>query len=449
MTATAERVVTVTLRKRHAGQRHVTDTAKRFNVLMCGRRFGKTALGIDLACEDALDGKLVGWFAPTYKYLEEAWRELVSTLLPVPGMKKSEQQHRLALPTGGVIECWTMDSEDPGRGRFYDTAIIDEAGLVQRLSHIFTSAIRPTLADRRGSAWFLGTPQGVGDFSRLWQQGQDLVAFPEWASWRMPTASNPFIPPEEIEAMRLQMPEAVFRQEILGEPVDAGDHPIGLEHIAACVAPQSPKPACVWGLDLARSVDFTVPVGLDETGAVCHLERWRSPWGTTRERVKAIVQHAVVYADSTGVGDPIVEDLQRDGVPVVATVFTARVKQQLVEGLIAAIQQHKIRFPDGWLRAELESLTAERTAVGTRYQAPEGLHDDGVIALALAWHGFPYKTVTVKRERVEYGEGKALPWDYAKHRQATRETGEEAMERLFAVPQSRILSGRHTIPRGR
>ena len=64
----------VELRKRHPGQARIVGESRRFNVLMCGRRFGKTALGIDLGVEEALGGGRVGWFAPSYKYLEEAWR---------------------------------------------------------------------------------------------------------------------------------------------------------------------------------------------------------------------------------------------------------------------------------------------------------------------------------------------------------------------------------------
>ena len=440
---------TVELRERHAGQAEVVDSAKRFNVLMCGRRFGKTALGVDLACEAALDGLTVAWLAPSYKLLDEAWRELVTTLQSVDGMDKNEQQKRLTLPTGGVIECWSLDGEDPARGRKYHLAIIDEAGLVPRLAHIWNAAIRPTLADERGGAWFLGTPKGVGDFSALWNMGQDLHS-EEWKSWRMPTASNPFIDAAEIEAMRLSMPELTFQQEILGLPVDSGEHPIGLEHIAACLSPLSEAEPAVWGVDLARAVDFTVAVGLDAGGHVCRLERWKAPWGVTRSRVASIVgRETIAYIDSTGVGDPIVEDLQRDGVKAVASIFTARSKQQWVEGLIAGIQQHRIHYPDGWLRGELESLTAERTALGTRYTAPEGLHDDGVMALALAWFGYS-QVVHPERDAPKNREprqNESLPYDFVKRAQKERPTAEQEMEKMFGVPSSRTLASRHRIPR--
>jgi hypothetical protein len=89
--------------------------------------------------------------------------------------------------------------------------------------------------------------------------------------------------------------------------------------------------------------------------------------------------------DSTGVGDPIVEQLQRRaGGSIVGYHFSAPSKQRLMEGLAAAIHQQAVRFPDGPLVAELESFGYEYTQSGVRYSAPDGLHDDGVCALALA-----------------------------------------------------------------
>lgn len=386
MTAAAT-TVTIELAALHDGQERVLHEARRFNVAMCGRRFGKTTLGEDIAANDALDGQLVGWWAPSYKFAEEAWIHLRAILSQVPGARIREQQRRLELPNGGLIEVWSLDGdEDAGRSRRYHKAVIDEAGLIPSLRRIFDATIRLTLADYRGGAWFLGTPKGIGDFSALYDLGQ--TKDPEWQSWRLPTHLNPYIPPDEIEAMRLTMPDPVFRQEVLAEPLDDGEHPIGRGHIAACVAPLSTEAPVCWGVDLARAVDWTVPLALDKNGHVCRLDRYRRPWGTVKSDLTAALTGTMAYVDSTGVGDPIVEDLQRAGCAMVGVVFTARVKQQMIEDLAAAIQQRKIKFPDGWLRAELDALTAERTATGTRYSAPDGLHDDGVMALALAYHGW-------------------------------------------------------------
>src|SRR4051794_40797792 len=60
----------------HSAQVQILGESRRFNVLACGRRFGKTELGVDRALEAVERGRNVGWFSPTYKLLSEAWREL-------------------------------------------------------------------------------------------------------------------------------------------------------------------------------------------------------------------------------------------------------------------------------------------------------------------------------------------------------------------------------------
>ena len=123
----------------------------RFRVVMCGRRYGKSALGIRLACDAALKGQPVGWFAPSYKLALEAWRELSQRLQPIVA-RQNEQDKRMELVTGGVIEIWTLDTQDPARGRKYALAIIDEAGIAKDLLDVWQAAIRPTLVDFGGRA---------------------------------------------------------------------------------------------------------------------------------------------------------------------------------------------------------------------------------------------------------------------------------------------------------
>lgn len=388
----------LTLKALHPAQQEIERTAKKVNVLDAGRRFGKNEFLVSRVIDGSperrnglLDGYAWGWFAPTYKILDDSWRLLAETLAPIPGVYINQSKYYAKLPTGGVIECWSFEAgHDVGRSREYSGGIVvDEAALVDRLSHIRDTALDPlTVKFPDAEEWYASTPKGQGnDFYSLWLRGQQ--GDEGWMSWQYPTWANPHIPREYIERKRKTMPESAFRQEYGAEFLDAEAHPIGVHHIRACCRPLSDEPPIVWGIDLARAVDYTVVVGLDATGTVCHLERWRSPWGVTRQRIRSTVGTAVpVYIDSSGVGDPIVEDLQRDGVPCVASVFTSKSKQQWVEGLIAAIQQRSIGYPEGWLRMELESMTAERTATGTRYTAPDGLHDDGVMALALAWSGF-------------------------------------------------------------
>lgn len=372
----------VALRELHPAQAQIVAESDRFNVLQCGRRFGKTTVGVDLIVNAALEGQPVGWFAPTYKLLDEAWRDILLALRDVP-REIDKQQRRIALCTGGTVECWTLDHDDPARGRKYALVVIDEAGIVRDLETIWTQAIRPTLADLKGGAWFLGTPKGRNYFHTLYVKGQ--TGEPSWASWRFQTVENPFMDPGEIAEAQRDLPELAFRQEFLGEPVDDAGNPFGMEAIRACVAPAlSRQPVVVVGQDLAKSVDWNVTIGLDAQGQTALFERWQGPWEQTERRIVESVADAPTLVDSTGVGDPIVERLQKGRWNIEGFKFTALGKQQLMEGLALAIHHRAVAYPEGPIVAELEAFQYEYTSTGVRYAAAPGLHDDCVVALALA-----------------------------------------------------------------
>ena len=380
--------VHVKLHKLHPGQRRVAEHPARFRVVMCGRRYGKSALGIRLACDAALKGQPVGWFAPSYKLALEAWRELSQRLQPIVA-RQNEQDKRMELVTGGVIEIWTLDSPDPARGRKYALAIIDEAGIAKDLLDVWQAAIRPTLVDFGGRALFLGTPKGRRHgFVTLFTRG-DTGQDPDWASFRASTLENPYIPPEEIEAARKELPPEIFQQEFEGIPTDDGANPFGLDAIRKAVTEDlGEQPPVIYGIDLARSIDYTVVCGMDAWRRVVRLERWQLPWAETKSKILGLVGKVPCVVDATGVGDAIVADLQIMGVDVTPHVFTQSSKLRLMQRLIAAFQGGELQIPAGWLPAELEAFEFSYTATGVKYEAPKGYHDDGVMALGLSLYGW-------------------------------------------------------------
>ena len=379
--------VSIRLHKLHPGQRRVAEHPARFRVVMCGRRYGKSALGIRLACDAALKGQPVGWFAPSYKLALEAWRELSQRLQPIVA-RQNEQDKRMELVTGGVIEIWTLDTQDPARGRKYALAIIDEAGIAKDLLDVWQAAIRPTLVDVGGRALFLGTPKGRRHgFVTLFTRG-DTGQDPDWQSFRASTLENPYIPPEEIEAARKELPPDIFAQEFEGIPTDDGANPFGLDAIRKAVGEVGEQPPVVYGIDLARSVDYTVVCGMDAWRRVVRLERWQLPWAATKSKIAEMVGKVPCVVDATGVGDAIVSDLQQMGVDVTPHVFTQSSKLRLMQRLIAAFQGGELQLPAGWLPAELETFEFSYTATGVKYEAPKGYHDDGVMALGLSLYGW-------------------------------------------------------------
>lgn len=207
----------IRLRRPHPAQELVIHDARRFNVLVCGRRWGKTELLINRLVHPMLAGRPVAWFAPNEKYFDEVWREANKVLAPII-TRSDSQKKRLEVTTGGVMDFWTLhNTDDPGRGRKYARVAIDEAAIVpsHRLEVQWNEAIRPTLTDYEGDAFFASTPKGVNYFHELYQRGQRGEE--GWASWQMPTTANPHIKPSEVEAARGELPNAVFRQEYLAE----------------------------------------------------------------------------------------------------------------------------------------------------------------------------------------------------------------------------------------
>lgn len=388
------RTAQVKLLQLHDAQGHVLQHRRRWNALACGRRWGKTAFLVRLAAHHALSGRAVGWFAPNYKVLDDAWRS-IGWMVKDMTRNANKTERRMDLSSGGVFEFWTLQDPDAGRSRRYHLAVVDEAGLVRGLADRWYEAIRPGLMDYEGAGWLAGTPKGRNFFATAYALGQDPETH-DWASWRMPTWTNPAIRPEEIEAIRRAMPERSFRQEIEAEFLeDAGGVFLGARdcvdrgRVTARVIGGLPA----IGIDLAKSEDFTVASVVTPDLVQQELHRWhRVPWGQTVERLVGIVtrwQPRRVVVDSTGVGDPIHEALAaRLGhrTMVESFKFTANSKQQLVDNLALLIERGAVRLVDDPVQTEeLVAYSYEPLpGGGVRSSAPAGMHDDTVMALALA-----------------------------------------------------------------
>jgi hypothetical protein len=374
--------IDIHLSKPHSMQMQVLNESKRFNVLCCGRRWGKSALAVNLLSETSIAGQPAGYFTPTYKLLDGTYQECLAALNPIIA-RKNEHQF-IELITGGRIEFWSLENEMAGRSRKYKRSIIDEGAFTANLWKRWTEGIRPTLTDLKGDAWFLSTPRGKNDFYRLYMR--HLQGEPNWMSWQMSTYTNPYIDPLEVDDARRDLPADAFSQEYLAEFNENVANPFGIDFIKSCTFPMSTYPAVCYGVDLARSYDFTVIIGLDKYGQVCHFERFQHDWRVTTQRILDL-PNVPVIVDATGVGNAIGEDIGRHRECDLFT-FTSRTKQDLMEALAVAIQQRKISFPEGIITDELSNFEYLYTANGVKYSAPTGLHDDCVCALALAWRKY-------------------------------------------------------------
>jgi hypothetical protein len=380
----------------HPGQALIASEAKRYNAVSCGRRFGKSQFGIDRAAHTVLRGYPVGWFSPTYRMVSEMWREALATYRPIIS-NVNVQERRIDFITGGSLEMWSLDNPNTARGRKYKLAVVDEAAMVAQLEEAWNAVIRPTLTDFSGDAWFLSTPKGLNFFWTLFQRGQDPT-FEDWASWQMPTTANPFIRESEVESARLELPELTFAQEYLAEFLSSEG--AVFRNIAANLTgdPNATPSAhtshvLVAGVDWAQVRDFTaISVVCATCACEVALDRFNQiDWAFQRARLTHLVKHwhvRHVVAEWNSIGGPNIEALQADGLPVVPFVTTATSKPQLIQSLALAFERMECAWlPDAVARGELEAFEAKVSGATGRvsYSAPEGLHDDTVIARALAW----------------------------------------------------------------
>lgn len=379
-------------------QQEIKDESKRFNVLDIGRRAGKTYLGIHLALESAGAGHPVGWFAPSYKYVLEVWRDLLRPVASI-ATKINATERRIELPNGGLIEVWTLENEDAGRGRKYKRAIVDEAAMCPRLKTAWEDSIRPTLTDLRGDAWFLSTPKGLNYFYDLFQQGQDTARFENWKSWQLPSHVNPYLPPAELEEIQRTSPELSYKQEYLAEFL-SGDGAV-FRNVDACLTAPATTPQdhkghlLVAGVDWARQHDFTaISVICCNCQTEVALDRFNQiGWAFQRGRVLSLFNHWGVkfaFVESNSIGAPNLEALHENlakGQTVRGFETTSKSKPKLIQLLALAFERAKLQWlPDPIARHELIAYEATLTDAGnTKYGAPDNGWDDTVIARALAW----------------------------------------------------------------
>jgi len=289
---------------------------------------------------------------------------------------------------GSQLWFKTADNPEALRGRGIDFLVIDEAATVKK--EAWENVLRPSLSDTQGKAVFIGTPKGHNWFYDLWTRGNDPL-FTDYKSWTYPSAANPYLSQKDIEEAKSTLPDLVYRQEYLAEFLD--DYGAVFRGVNECVKGELEQPTqgkqYVAGCDLAKLVDFMVTVIMDQNGHVVAFDRYNKlEWPLQRQRLIELCRkyHARLLIDSTGIGDPNYDELKRSNLPVEGYKFTNASKKALVENLSHLIEKQEISFPKiQTLIDELHMFGYKITEGGVvSYGAPEGYHDDSVIALALA-----------------------------------------------------------------
>lgn len=384
-------------------QRELHEDSHRYKVVNIGRRGGKTEFVLNELLVSAIADPGLYWYvAPSYRQAKSiSWVRLKVLLKDAYDLWKFNEQELYAehISTGARIELKGADNEDSLLGVGLKGVVFDETARIRE--SVWTQIVRPMLADSKGWAIFISTPKGKNWFYDIFMKG--AKGDPEWRSWKYPTSVNEYIDQAEIDQMKKDMPAVLFKQEVLAEFIDDS---VGVfRGLTTCICGDLKDPVAgrfyVAGIDLAKYLDFTVITIVDSiTREVVYQERFNDiSWSEQKVRITQAVKrynNAMCLIDATGVGDPIVEDLQNSGLSIhyedgkPGYKFTNQSKCRLIDQLSIAIEQRQITFPPE-LVTMIEELRVFEYVISEggviKYQAPEGKHDDCVISLALAVWG--------------------------------------------------------------
>lgn len=352
-----------------------------------GKTAGCMAWLLDQALTNGKEGREFWWVAPISTVAAIAFKRFKRKLhkLMVRKIISAKGDEHIVLANGAILRFKSAENPDSLYGEDVWAAVLDEAS---RMKVDAFYAIRSTLTATRGPIRIIGNVKGRKNWfyigSRKAEAGEKGHSYHKLTA--LDAVEAGVFPQEELDDARRALPEAIFNELYLCIPTDDGGNPFGLKYIKQNIAPISKRAPVAFGVDLAKSVDCTVIHGLDENGATAVHERFQMPWAETTTRARLICGTVATSMDSTGVGDPIVEGLQKTNPNITGYKFTQASKQMLMEGLALAIQNGRVSYPDGVIVSELESFEYEYTRTGVKYTAPEGCHDDCVMALALAVH---------------------------------------------------------------
>lgn len=397
----------------HERQRAITSHNSRRKVICAGRRGGKTTLVARYAVKMFLSGHRVIYGTPVAKQLKQYWGKVKKHLKPLIEsgvIYKNETNKYLKWASdkdsdgGATISAQTAYDAATWRGDWGDILIFDEYAFMN--PDVWDVVGAPMMLDTNGEAWFVSTPNRKNHFHNLYVRG--LEEDGRYKSFRFPSHDNPYLSKEALEEITQDMTEDNYKQEILAQFLD--NEGAVFRNIAACINAPVTTPEDHWewgvdektgedvkkwhhlvcGIDWGKHNDYTViSVGCRDCMTEVHMDRFNKiDYAYQRQRLKVIIDNWSInngLAETNAMGEPNLEMLQREGLPITGFTTTAQSKPQMIESLRLTLEKEQMQFLNIPIAtAELEAYEMTVNSMGRpSYSAPTGVHDDTVIARAL------------------------------------------------------------------
>lgn len=363
----------------------INNESYKYYTLNIGRQFGKSMLGINQMLYWAINSKgcHIAWVTPIYKQGKKVFDEIEKATVK-SGLFEFNRSDLTISGFGSKISFFSGERPDNIRGNTFDYLIIDEFAFTR--PELWDEVLSATVLVKGKKVIFISTPKGKNHFYKMFlMQNYDN----RYKSFKYTSYDNPLIDPNDLNERRNSLPKHIFEQEYLAEFLDNAS---GLfTNIKESIKEPSKGEKYYGGLDIGRADDYTVLTILNENSEMVYCERWRQDeWTNIINKVAEKINkwNAKTYVEVNNQGDVFFEMLKklcpRNINPFVTTTKT---KPIMIEDLALAFEQKAISILDvNWLVDELEAFTYiyNPNTRNVQYSAPQGIHDDSVMSLALA-----------------------------------------------------------------
>lgn len=397
MTATID----ISLKKPHSVKQETLITTPDNVVIFAGRRWGKTDGMVQriFYWMNKRPGGLWWWVGLSWRSasMKRAWREVTDIARKIlNALGLSEREHinrsRFEIRIPGLGEIWFRTADNPSSlaGEGVHGVVLDEFSLMQEI--VWTEYVQATLLDYGGWAAFGGVPKGNNWAGQLFRAS---VQMDGWQQIHATSYDNPHIDNDSIDEIKKSAPEWLFNQEYRAQII-SGEGMV-FRNVMACATstwldrPEDGRQYTA-GVDVADANDYTVVSVFDvEAKREVYKDRFRRVgYEVLEDRLHAVYNKfglSSMTIEDNSIGQPVIDHLRGRGMVIIPFHTSSSTKAPIIQKLQSAFEHEEISvLPDVVTINELSAYEAKKTASGYSYNAPSGMHDDTVMALAIGWN---------------------------------------------------------------
>jgi len=364
----------------------IINESYKYYILNIGRQFGKTMLGINQMLYWSINHKgcNIAWVTPIYKQSKKVFDEM-EKVTKSSGLFEYNRSDLTISGFNSQIQFFSGERPDNIRGNTFDYLIVDEMAFTR--PELWSEVLSATVLVKGKKVIFISTPKGKNHFYQLSLQPNydNRYKYFHYSSY-----DNPMIDAEDLEERKRSLPKHIFEQEYLAKFIDNAS---GLfKNVDSCVIKPAERTQKLFGgLDIGRADDYTVLTILNKNYQMVYVQRWRQQeWSKIIDEVATKIReyNAEIFVEVNNQGDVFYEMLQNKVYNNVQPYVTSTAtKPIMIEDLAVHFENKDIGIlNESWLVDELNAFTYiynEKTR-RVQYGAPQGVHDDGVMSLALA-----------------------------------------------------------------